>query len=169
MGCAASCNREAGAYAPAAPMPSPVESACQQGETAMTSDCDGCINTKPLRPGGTSGGRPGSVPVERHGRALWKRVHLPGEQALHGLLCALGDGARGPARRARWPDDDRPLVHQRRTQRAAAGNAGSFGMSRGSCWMMKVALRFFWICLMRSIDASVWARSKLKPGTPGFS
>src|SRR5690349_19010513 len=42
---------------------------------------------------------------------------------------------------------------------AACGKAGSLVMSRGSCWMTMVALRFFWMSLMRSIDASVSARS----------
>jgi hypothetical protein len=44
-------------------------------------------------------------------------------------------------------------------QRAAAGKAGSLPMSRGSCWMMIVARRFFSICLMRASEASVSARS----------
>jgi hypothetical protein len=42
-------------------------------------------------------------------------------------------------------------------------------MSRMSCWMMTVALRFATICFMRSIDATVAARSKLKCGTPPVS
>jgi GAF domain-containing protein len=46
-----------------------------------------------------------------------------------------------------------------RLYRAAAGNAGSLPMSRGSCWMMTVAFRFFSICLMRSSEAMVSARS----------
>ena len=49
---------------------------------------------------------------------------------------------------------------------AAAGKAGSLSMSRGSCWMMTVAFRFFAICLKRSNEASVSARLKLKVGTP---
>ena len=39
------------------------------------------------------------------------------------------------------------------------GNAGNFSTSRASCWMMTCALKFVAICLMRSIDATVWARS----------
>ena len=42
---------------------------------------------------------------------------------------------------------------------AAAGYAGSFSMSRASCWMMTFAFRFSEIFLIRSIDATVWARS----------
>ena len=49
---------------------------------------------------------------------------------------------------------------------AAAGKAGSLSMSRGSCWMITVAFRFFAICLKRSNEASVSARLKLKVGTP---
>ena len=52
---------------------------------------------------------------------------------------------------------------------AAAGNAGSLPMSRMSCWMTTVALRFATICFMRSIEATVAARSKLKLGTPPLS
>jgi len=52
---------------------------------------------------------------------------------------------------------------------AAAGNAGSLPMSRMSCWMMTVALRFATICFMRSIEATVAARSKLNHGTPLLS
>jgi hypothetical protein len=52
---------------------------------------------------------------------------------------------------------------------AAAGNAGSLPMSRMSCWMMTVALRFATICFMRSIEATVAARSTLKLGTPPLS
>ena len=44
-------------------------------------------------------------------------------------------------------------------QRAAIGNAGSLSMSRGSCWMITVAFRFFSICFMRCIEAMVSARS----------
>ena len=42
---------------------------------------------------------------------------------------------------------------------ADAGNAGNFSMSRASCWMMTLALRLSAIFLMRSIDATVSARS----------
>ena len=42
---------------------------------------------------------------------------------------------------------------------ADAGNAGNFPTSRASRWMMTCAFRFDAICLMRSIDATVWARS----------
>ena len=42
---------------------------------------------------------------------------------------------------------------------ANAGNAGNFPTSRASRWMMTCAFRFDAICLMRSIDATVWARS----------
>ena len=49
---------------------------------------------------------------------------------------------------------------------AATGNAGSLPMSRGSCWMMTVAFRLAAIFLMRSSEAIVSARSKLKDGTP---
>ena len=52
---------------------------------------------------------------------------------------------------------------------AAAGNAGSLPMSRMSCWMTTVAFRFATICFMRSIEATVAARSKLKLGTPPLS
>src|SRR2546427_266063 len=52
---------------------------------------------------------------------------------------------------------------------AAAGNAGSLPMSRMSCWMTRVALRFATSCFMRSIEATVAARSKLKLGTPPLS
>src|SRR5439155_1570036 len=52
---------------------------------------------------------------------------------------------------------------------AAAWNAGSLPMSRMSCWMTMVALRFAAICFMRSIEAIVAARSKLKLGTPLLS
>jgi hypothetical protein len=49
---------------------------------------------------------------------------------------------------------------------AEAGNAGNLSTSRASCWMMTVALRFAAIFLMRSIDATVCARSVLNIGTP---
>jgi len=49
---------------------------------------------------------------------------------------------------------------------AAAGNDGSFAISRMSCWMMIVAFRFLAMPLTRSSDATVCARSKLKDGTP---
>src|SRR4029453_2918437 len=52
---------------------------------------------------------------------------------------------------------------------AAPGNAGSLPMSRMSCWITTVALRFVTICFMRSIEATVAARSKLKLGTPPLS
>src|SRR5215467_1593979 len=52
---------------------------------------------------------------------------------------------------------------------ADAGNAGNLSMSRASCWMMTVALRFAAIFLRRSSDATVWARSKLNAGTPSES
>src|ERR1041384_4173722 len=52
---------------------------------------------------------------------------------------------------------------------AAAGNAGSLPMSRMSCWMMTVAFRLATIPFMRSIEATVAARSKLKCGTPPVS
>src|SRR4030095_12186455 len=52
---------------------------------------------------------------------------------------------------------------------AAAGNAGSLPMSRMSCWMTTVAFTFATICFMRSIEATVAARSKLKCGTPPLS
>src|SRR5580658_2574618 len=42
---------------------------------------------------------------------------------------------------------------------AKAGNTGNFSTSRASCWMMTVAFRFDAIFLMRSIEATVWARS----------
>jgi len=42
-------------------------------------------------------------------------------------------------------------------------------MSRASCWMITVALRFAAIFLRRSTDATVWARSKLNAGTPPAS
>jgi len=49
---------------------------------------------------------------------------------------------------------------------AAAGKAGSLPRSRGSCWMMTVALRFAAIFLKRSTEASVAARSVLNVVTP---
>ena len=61
------------------------------------------------------------------------------------------------------------LVFDRRRARgyfAAAGNAGSLPTSRGSCWMMTVALRFAAIFLKRSTEASVAARSVLNVVTP---
>jgi hypothetical protein len=44
-------------------------------------------------------------------------------------------------------------------QFADAGNAGNLSTSRASCWMMTFAFRFDAIFLMRSIDATVCARS----------
>src|SRR6185503_1022205 len=52
---------------------------------------------------------------------------------------------------------------------AAAGNAGSLPMSRTSCWMTTVAFRLATSCFMRSMEATVAARSKLKLGTPPVS
>ena len=49
---------------------------------------------------------------------------------------------------------------------AATGNAGNLPMSRGSCWMMTVALRFAAIFLKRSTEASVAAWSVLNVVTP---
>lgn len=54
-------------------------------------------------------------------------------------------------------------------QRAAAGNAGSLGMSRPSCWITTVAFRFSAIFRKRSSDASVSARPVLNGGTPNAS
>ena len=60
----------------------------------------------------------------------------------------------------RWINRFR-ILHGRRTSNyfANAGNTGNFSMSRASCWMMTVAFRFAAIFLMRSIEATVWARS----------
>ena len=52
---------------------------------------------------------------------------------------------------------------------AAAGNAGSLPMSRASCWMITVALRFLAMVLKRSNDASVSCRLVLNVGTPFVS
>src|SRR3984893_15355928 len=49
---------------------------------------------------------------------------------------------------------------------APAGNAGNLPTSRGSCWMMTVALRFAAIFLKRSTEASVAARSVLNVVRP---
>jgi hypothetical protein len=59
---------------------------------------------------------------------------------------------------------------------ATVGNAGSLSMSRGSCWMMTVALRFFSICFKRSsarrepegeLDLRAGDRHH-SPGVPGL-
>ena len=52
-----------------------------------------------------------------------------------------------------------PLVPGMGDYFAAAGKAGSLPMSRRSCWMITVALRFAAIFFIRSIDATVCARS----------
>ena len=52
-----------------------------------------------------------------------------------------------------------PLVPVNGDYFAAAGKAGSLPMSRRSCWMITVALRFAAIFFIRSIDATVCARS----------
>src|SRR5262245_18585351 len=52
---------------------------------------------------------------------------------------------------------------------AASGKAGSFPMSRASCWMISVPFVFAKSFLMRSIDATVCERSKLNHGTPLLS
>src|SRR5687768_6005482 len=63
-------------------------------------------------------------------------------------------------------DSDNPNVLFMGPYSANAGNVGSLPRSPGSCWMITVARRFFSMDLKRSSDASVWARSKLKMGTP---
>ena len=56
-------------------------------------------------------------------------------------------------------DPGQPLVPGNGDYFAAAGKAGSLPMSRRSCWMITVALRFAAIFFIRSIDATVCARS----------
>src|SRR5258708_2321881 len=70
---------------------------------------------------------------------------------------------RRPRRRRLGPGRDVDIYF------AAAGNAGSLATSRASCWITTVALRFAAIVLMRSSDATVWARSVLNVGTPLLS
>src|SRR5262249_23641995 len=70
-------------------------------------------------------------------------------------------GAHQPKALGRGPEGSGASVYF-----AAVGNAGNLSMSRASCWMITVALRFAASFLMRSIDASVCARSKLNIGTP---
>src|SRR5262249_22428236 len=76
----------------------------------------------------------------------------------------LAAGQSSGGRKAAQDHPARPFCYF-----AAFGNAGSFPISRGSCWMITVAFRFFSIPLIRWIEAMVCARSKLKPGTPSLS
>ena len=62
-----------------------------------------------------------------------------------------------------------PSYVHARTYFANAGNTGNLSTSRASCWMMTVAFRFAAIFFRRSIEATVWARSKLNHGTPSES
>jgi hypothetical protein len=52
-----------------------------------------------------------------------------------------------------------PLAISSSNYFAKAGNTGNFSMSRASCWITTVAFRFDAIFLMRSIEATVCARS----------
>ena len=64
-----------------------------------------------------------------------------------------------PGRRAARKEPVGSSLGVARDYFAAAGNAGSLPMSRRSCWMMTVALRFPAIFFTRSSEATVAARS----------
>ena len=76
-----------------------------------------------------------------------------------GDLDARRRAMRGEARREVAADGTGAEDDDAQSYFAAAGNAGSLPMSRESCWMMTVPFTFPTICFMRSIDASVAARS----------
>jgi hypothetical protein len=61
------------------------------------------------------------------------------------------------------------LLAARADHFAAVGNAGNLSMSRASCWIISVALKFPTIPFNRSIEASVCERSELNHGTPLLS
>ena len=95
--------------------------------------------------------------------------HLPADD-----LTSRRDRAFDPAARpARLSDRPLHVPHPiestpRRCYFANSGNAGSFATSRGSCWMITLALRFFAAFRKRSREESESARFVFHVGTPSL-
>lgn len=97
------------------------------------------------------------------------RVSHPAGCRVDGLAACPPTGFSRRRHRRQQPVRPPGRARLRRGYFAASGKAGNFPTSRASCWMMSVAFRFAASCLMRSMEANVCARSKLKAGTPAPS